>query len=234
MKVGSGAFMKNIDEARELAKTMVSIGKNLNRNTIAIITNMDQPLGHEVGNSNEVKEAIKVLSGKGAKDETEVALTIASYMCLLGGAFDDFEQAYKELETKINSGLALEKLKELILIQGGNPEVVDNPDLLPKAKNTFYVYSEVDGYVNKIDAELIGISAMLLGAGRKTKEDSINYGAGISLKKKIGDYVRKGEVLCELHTDFDNVEEATKRINDAYTIKDELPEPKPYVYEVIQ
>ena len=234
VKVGSGAFMKNIDEARELAKTMVSIGKNLNRNTIAIITNMDQPLGHEVGNSNEVKEAIKVLSGKGAKDETEVALTIASYMCLLGGAFDDFEQAYKELETKINSGLALEKLKELILIQGGNPEVVDNPDLLPKAKNTFYVYSEVDGYVNKIDAELIGISAMLLGAGRKTKEDSINYGAGISLKKKIGDYVRKGEVLCELHTDFDNVEEATKKINDAYTIKDELPEPKPYVYEVIQ
>ncbi len=234
VKVGSGAFMKNIDEARELAKTMVSIGKNLNRNTIAIITNMDQPLGHEVGNSNEVKEAIKVLSGKGAKDETEVALTIASYMCLLGGAFDDFEQAYKELETKINSGLALEKLKELILIQGGNPEVVDNPDLLPKAKNTFYVYSEVDGYVNKIDAELIGISAMLLGAGRKTKEDSINYGAGISLKKKIGDYVRKGEVLCELHTDFDNVEEATKKINDAYTIKDELPQPKPYVYEVIQ
>lgn len=234
VKVGSGAFMKNIDEARELAKTMVSIGKNLNRNTIAIITNMDQPLGHEVGNSNEVKEAIKVLSGKGAKDETEVALTIASYMCLLGGAFDDFEQAYKELETKINSGLALEKLKELILIQGGNPEVVDNPDLLPKAKNTFYVFSEVDGYVNKIDAELIGISAMLLGAGRKTKEDSINYGAGISLKKKIGDYVRKGEVLCELHTDFDNAEEASKKINDAYTIKDELPQPKPYVYEVIQ
>ncbi|HOK63206.1 MAG TPA: thymidine phosphorylase, partial [Soehngenia sp.] len=163
VKVGSGAFMKNLDEARELAKTMVSIGKNLNRNTIAVITNMDQPLGHEVGNSNEVKEAIKVLSGQGAKDETEVALTIASYMCLLGGAFEDFDQAYKELQTKIKSGLALEKLKELIRIQGGNPEVVDNPDLLPKAKNTFCVYSEVDGYVNKIDAELIGVSAMLLG-----------------------------------------------------------------------
>jgi len=234
VKVGSGAFMKNLDEARELAKTMVSIGKNLNRNTIAVITNMDQPLGHEVGNSNEVKEAIKVLSGQGAKDETEVALTIASYMCLLGGAFEDFDQAYKELQTKINSGLALEKLKELIRIQGGNPEVVDNPDLLPKAKNTFCVYSEVDGYVNKIDAELIGVSAMLLGAGRKTKEDSINYGAGISLKKKIGDYVKKGEVLCELYTDFDNVEEASAKINDAYTIKDVLPESKPYVYEVIK
>ncbi len=234
VKVGSGAFMKNLDEARELAKTMVSIGKNLNRNTIAVITNMDQPLGHEVGNSNEVKEAIKVLSGQGAKDETEVALTIASYMCLLGGAFEDFDQAYKELQTKIKSGLALEKLKELIRIQGGNPEVVDNPDLLPKAKNTFCVYSEVDGYVNKIDAELIGVSAMLLGAGRKTKEDSINYGAGISLKKKIGDYVKKGEVLCELYADFDNVEEASAKINDAYTIKDVLPESKPYVYEVIK
>lgn len=234
VKVGSGAFMKNLDEARELAKTMVSIGKNLNRNTIAVITNMDQPLGHEVGNSNEVKEAIKVLSGQGAKDETEVALTIASYMCLLGGAFDDFEQAYKELENKIKSGLALEKLKELIQIQGGNPEVVDNPDLLPKAKNTFYVKSEVDGYINKIDAELVGISAMLLGAGRKTKEDSINYGAGISLKKKIGDYVSKGEVLCELYTDLDNADEAYEKIIKAYTIKDELPESKPYVYEVIK
>ncbi|MBC7087265.1 MAG: pyrimidine-nucleoside phosphorylase [Tissierellales bacterium] len=234
VKVGSGAFMKDLDDARELAKTMVSIGKNLNRNTIAVITNMDQPLGYEVGNSNEVKEAIKVLSGKGAKDETEVALTIASFMCLLGGAFDDFDEAYRDLENKINSGLALEKLKELIKIQGGNPDVVDNPELLPKAKNTFLVKSELEGYVNEIDAESVGISAMLLGAGRKTKEDSINYGAGITLKKKIGDYVNKGEVICELHTDLDSVNEAYEKILSAYVIKDQVPEEKPYVYEVIQ
>lgn len=234
VKVGSGAFMKDLDDARELAKTMVSIGKNLNRNTIAVITNMDQPLGYEVGNSNEVKEAIKVLSGKGAKDETEVALTIASFMCLLGGAFDDFDEAYRDLENKINSGLALEKLKELIKIQGGNPDVVDNPDLLPKAKNTFLVKSELEGYVNEIDAESVGISAMLLGAGRKTKEDSINYGAGITLKKKIGDYVNKGEVICELHTDLDSVNEAYEKILSAYVIKDQVLEEKPYVYEVIQ
>ncbi|MDD4503838.1 MAG: thymidine phosphorylase, partial [Clostridiaceae bacterium] len=131
VKVGSGAFMKSVEEAVELAKTMVEIGKSLNRETVAIVTDMSQPLGHEVGNSNEIKEAIDVLKGKGSEDETEVALTIASYMAILGGAFEDFDKAYSELQGIIRTGKAIDKLKLLIQIQGGDTEVVDNTDKLP-------------------------------------------------------------------------------------------------------
>lgn len=152
VKIGSGAFMKSLDEAKELGRTMVDIGKSLNRNTIAVITDMNQPLGHEVGNANEIKEAIDVLKGKGAEDETTVALTIASYMTVLGGAFTDNDTAYKELQMIIKSGKAVEKLKELIKIQGGNPEVVDNPDKLPQAKNHIEVKASSNGYVKSIDA----------------------------------------------------------------------------------
>src|SRR5690606_19421810 len=155
--------------------------------TIAIITNMDQPLGYEIGNSNEVMEAIKVLRGEGSLDETEIALAIAANMCLLGGAFSDIDEAYKELKLLIESGKAIEKLKELIRIQGGDPRVVDDNSLFPQAKNTYDIRAERDGYIYSIDAESIGIGAMLLGAGRKTKEESIDPAAGIRLVKKIGD-----------------------------------------------
>ena len=134
VKVGSGAFMKNLDEAKELAQTMVDIGKTLKRKVVAVITNMDQPLGHEVGNANEVKEAIEVLKNNGAEDERVVALTIASYMAVLGGAYKDFDEAFVNLERKIESGEAIDKLKEFIRIQGGDEEIVDNPDKLPQAK----------------------------------------------------------------------------------------------------
>jgi len=186
VKLGSGAFMKSIDEAKELARTMVDIGKSLNRNTIAIITNMNQPLGKEVGNANEIKEAINVLRGHGSEDETTVALTIASYMCVLGGAFENFEDAYNHLKKLIDSGDAIGKFKELIRIQGGDPDIVDNPDKLPQAKYHIEVLSRDFGYVNEIDAESIGIAAMLLGAGRKSKEENIDFSAGIHLNKKIG------------------------------------------------
>ncbi|MGM0395580.1 MAG: pyrimidine-nucleoside phosphorylase [Bacillota bacterium] len=234
VKVGSGAFMKTIEEAEKLAKTMVGIGKSLKRDTVAVITNMDQPLGYQVGNSNEVREAIEVLSGDGAEDETTVALTIASHMCVLGGAFDDFDQAYKSLQKTIESGQALEKLKELIKIQGGNPEVVNNPDLLPGARNSFDVVAEKSGYIYEIDAEAVGISAMLLGAGRRTKEDKIDYGAGITLKKKIGDSVEKGETVCTLWTNLDKFQDAVERIMEAYMISDEKPKTKPYIYNIIK
>ncbi|WP_422486722.1 pyrimidine-nucleoside phosphorylase [Gudongella sp. DL1XJH-153] len=234
VKMGSGAFMKTIEEAEKLAKTMVGIGKSLNRDTVAVITNMDQPLGNQVGNSNEVKEAIQVLAGNGSEDETTIALTIASHMCVLGGAFDDFDTAYKNLKETIESGKAIEKLKELILIQGGNPEVVDNTDLLPGAKNFYDVLAEKDGYVFEIDAETVGISAMLLGAGRRTKEDKIDYGAGITLSKKIGDSVKKGETICTLMTNLDEYDEAIERIKEAYVISNEKPKTKPYIYNIIK
>ncbi len=195
VKVGSGAFMKSLDDARELARTMVDIGKSLGRKTVAVITNMDQPLGHEVGNANEIKEAISVLSGKGAADETEVALTIASQMAVLGEAFDSVEKARAHFEGVIASGEALELLKTFIAIQGGDQRVVDEPERLPVASKQIEIIADIEGYVSAFDAERVGIAAMMLGAGRKKKEDSIDYAAGITLKKKMGDYVNIGDVL---------------------------------------
>lgn len=234
VKVGSGAFMKSLDEACELANTMVEIGKSLNRKTIAVITNMDQPLGHEVGNANEVKEAIEVLKGNGAKDETTVALTIASYMTVLGGAFKDFDTAYAKLQDIINSGKAVEKLKEFIQIQGGNPDIVDHPEKLPQAKYHIEVKASKSGYIHSMQAESIGIAAMLLGAGRKTKEDKIDFAAGITLTKKVGEIVNAGDTICVLHTNLNDWIEAEKEVLNSYMISENKPEPIKYIYKVIQ
>lgn len=233
VKVGSGAFMKSIEEARNLAQTMVDIGKSLNRNTIAVITNMNQPLGHEVGNANEIKEAMDVLRGNGAEDETTVALTIASYMSILGGAFKDFDSAYNHLSNVIKSGEAIDKLKELIEIQGGNSDIVDNPEKLPTAKNHIEVKSIKSGYVQSFDTESIGISAMLLGAGRRTKEDSIDFAAGITLKKKIGDKVEIGDTLCVLHTNKEQWSDALEKSLKSFIIDECIPELEKYIYDII-
>lgn len=234
VKVGSGAFMKSLDEARDLAKTMVDIGNSLNRRTVAVITNMDQPLGHEVGNANEIKEAIEVLRGHGAEDETEVALTIASYMAVLGGAFSNIKDARVHFEKIIASGEAIELLKKFVEIQGGNPLVVDQPELLPQAKFHFEVRADLEGYVAGFDSEKVGISAMMLGAGRRKKEDSIDYAAGITLKKKLGDHVNLGDVLCVLHSNLENVTEAEKVVRSAFFISGHKPEDVKYIYEIIE
>ncbi len=234
VKVGSGAFMKSLPEARTLAKTMVSIGNSLGRRTVAIITNMDQPLGHEIGNANEVREAIEVLSGHGAEDETEVALTIASYMAVLGGAFTNRDDARKHFEKIIASGEAIELLKTFVDIQGGNSDVITHPEKLPQAKVHIEVKSDLEGYVAAFDSEKIGISAMMLGAGRRKKEDTIDYAAGITLKKKLGAHVNLGDVLCILHTNLEDVSDAEKMVRSAFVISGHKPEPIKYIYEVIE
>ncbi|AEF94908.1 pyrimidine-nucleoside phosphorylase [Desulfotomaculum nigrificans CO-1-SRB] len=233
VKVGSGAFMKSLAQAKELAQTMVEIGKSLNRKTIAVITDMSQPLGYEIGNANEVKEAITVLQGKGPEDLTVVALTIASYMTILGEVYKDFDQAYRELERVIKSGQAFAKLKELVQIQGGNPEVIDHPDKLPQAKNHIEVKAWQSGYVESINAEAIGITAMLLGAGRKKKGDLIDHSAGITILKKIGDEVKAGEPICILHTNMEECGEAEQMIKNAFSFSKVKPPQIKYVYEVI-
>lgn len=233
VKVGSGAFMKSLDEARELAQTMVKIGKSLNRKAIAVITDMSQPLGHEVGNANEVREAIEVLQGRGSKDLTTVALTIASHMAVLGGTYSDFNNAYRELEKIINSGRVIDTFKQLVKIQGGNPEVIDNPDRLPQAKYHVEVKASQEGYVTAINAEAIGVSAMLLGAGRKKKDDPIDYSAGLTMVKKAGDKVNIGDLICLLHTNLKGHEEAENIVRSAYSFSDNEPTPISYVYEVI-
>jgi len=234
VKVGSGAFMKNLEDARELAKTMVDIGNSLNRRTVAVITNMDQPLGHEIGNANEIQEAIEVLSGHGAEDETEVALTIASYMAVLGGAFESIGDARIHFEKIIASGEAIALLKKFVEIQGGNPDVIEHPEKLPQAKYHIEVKADLEGYVAGFDSEKVGISAMMLGAGRRKKEDNIDFAAGITLKKKLGEHVNLGDVLCVLHTNLDQVDEAEKVVRSAFFISGIKPEPVQYIYEIIE
>lgn len=233
VKVGKGAFMKTLDDARTLAETMVAIGKSLGRKTVAVLTNMDQPLGHEVGNANEVREAIAVLSGHGDADERHVALTIAAHMCVLGEAFDDVEEAYEHLAEVIDTGKALSMLKTFIKIQGGDASVVDQPETLPSSKYRLAVKAETKGFVSALDAEKVGFAAMLLGAGRKTKEDQIDYAAGITLRKKIGDFVQVGDILCELHCQMSKAEDADKVMREAYSFSDEKPEALVYVLDII-
>lgn len=234
VKVGSGAFMKSLKNARELARIMVDIGKELDKKTVAIISDMNQPLGYEVGNANEIKEAIKVLSGKGAEDETIIALTIASYMAVLGESFSDFESAYNRLKEVISSGVALNKFKELVKIQGGNPNFIDDLTLLPQAKYHIEIKSELEGYVNCINAEKIGLAAMMLGAGRKKKGDIIDYSAGITLTKKVGDKVAKNENLCILHTNLLNYSESEILVKESYLINKEFNKKAQYIYDIIQ
>lgn len=233
VKVGSGAFMKSLDKAKDLAETMVDIGKALNIKTVAVITNMNEPLGHEVGNANEVREAMEVLEGKGAKDETTVALTIASYMCILGGAFKDFDSAYEKLKEIIKSGKAIEKFRELIKIQGGNPDIVDKPDKLPIAKYHIKIIAKESGYINAIKADKIGIAAMLLGAGRETKEDKIDFAAGITILKKYAERVHEGDVICVLHTNMEKYVEAKNIAEAAFKIDKNKPKAVKYIYEII-
>lgn len=234
VKVGSGAFMKSVEDAKKLAETMVAIGNKLGRKTVAVLTNMDQPLGHEVGNANEVREAIEILKGNGATDETEVALTIASYMAVLGEAFKTVEEARTHFESIIKSGAALEYFKTFIRIQGGNPELVDFPEKLPVAGKHIEVLSEKEGYVTTFDAEKIGIGAMMLGAGRRTKEDAIDYSAGISIKKKIGSKVKKGDVLCVLHTNIDDYQTAYDTVLEAFGVAETEPGQVVYIYDIIK
>lgn len=234
VKVGSGAFMKSLEDAKALAETMVAIGNRLGRKTVAVLTNMDQPLGHEVGNANEVREAIEILRGHGAKDETEVALTIASYMAVLGEAFNTVEEARAHFEKVIETGAALEHLKTFIRIQGGNPAVVDSPELLPVASKHIDVVAVKEGYIDSFDAEKIGIGAMMLGAGRRTKEDPIDYAAGISIKKKIGAKVEKGDVLCVLHTNVEDYKGAYDTVMEAFGIGEKAPAEVAYIYDIVK
>ncbi|NLJ72756.1 MAG: pyrimidine-nucleoside phosphorylase [Syntrophomonadaceae bacterium] len=229
VKVGSGAFMKSFAKAKDLAQTMVEIGQSLQRKTIAIITNMDQPLGQEIGNANEVKEAIAILRNQGTKDETEIALTVAAYMAVLGGAFSDFNLAYKALEDLLISGAAINKFAQLIEIQGGDKSVIDDLTLLPNAKFSIEVLAEKSGIIQKLNAEEIGIAAMLLGAGRKTKADNIDYGAGVSLVKKVGDVVKEGEALCVLHTNKEEFLTALDTAKNAFLIGKDEVELSPYI-----
>jgi pyrimidine-nucleoside phosphorylase len=234
VKVGSGAFMKSLPEARELAEAMVQIGRDTGIKTVAVITNMDQPLGHEVGNFNEVMEAVEVLRGRGSEDEVAVALSIASHMAVLGGAFETFEAAHAKLKKILASGAALDKFAEFIEIQGGDASFVKTGESILKSEHNIEVKSDSEGFVKSIMAEQIGKGAMLLGAGRRKKEDAIDHSAGVTLVKKTGDKVKKGDTLCILHTNMDDWTEAAETVKSAYTVDKNAPEKIKYIYDVVR
>ncbi|OPJ56969.1 pyrimidine-nucleoside phosphorylase [Alkalithermobacter paradoxus] len=234
VKTGSGAFMKDLEDSFALAKEMVDIGNGMERETIGIITDMDQPLGYAVGNSLEVIEAIDTLKGQGPKDFTELCLNLGAYMLILAKVSDNYEDARKMLEESISSGKALEKLKQFITAQGGNPEVVDNYDLFPGASHIVELKSPKRGYISKIEAEEVGISALILGAGRETKESEIDLGAGIILRRKVGDFVEEGETLAHMYlNDISKLESGQNRLLGAYTIEDTKPQERKLIYGIV-
>ncbi|MCZ8521954.1 MULTISPECIES: pyrimidine-nucleoside phosphorylase [Paenibacillus] len=233
VKFGNGAFMKTIEEARALAQTMVDIGNNLNRKTIAVLTDMNQPLGNEIGNANEIKESIAVLKGEGPQDLVEVSYAIAAHMLVLGGAFASYDEALKGVDEVVKSGKALESMRQFISSQGGNPDVVDNPDLLPEAKYTQSITSNKTGYITAINAEKIGTAAMIIGAGRAKKEDAIDHSVGLRLLKKVGDKVEQGEVLCLVNSNTQDITATESLIHEAYVVESDKPASSDHIFGVI-
>lgn len=234
VKTGDGAFMKTLDDSFELAKAMVDIGNGMGRETIGMITDMDEPLGFAIGNSLEVIEAIETLKGNGPKDFVNLCETLGAYMLVLAKTVKTFEEGVEKIKEAIASGSALEKLKVFIENQGGDSRVVDDYTLFPKASIVVPVKSPRSGYISKIEAEEVGVSAMILGAGRETKEDVLDLAAGIVLEKKVGKYVNEGEVLATMYLNKeDKLESAIERFVNAYTIVDKKVEPKKLVYGVV-
>ncbi len=234
VKTGSGAFMKTVEESEKLAKEMVAIGKSAGRSVTAVITNMDIPLGDSVGNSLEVIEAIKTLKGEGESDLTEVCLTLAAQMLSMVTGEDE-KTCYSMAKGAIDNGLAINKLREMISAQGGNANVVDDYSLFKQPKYTAEIFSECDGFIEHTDAEKIGIASVILGAGREKKGDPIDPSAGIVLKKKTGDYVKKGESLAVFYTDDEGkIEGAKQEFLDAFTFGDERTQPQKLIYKIIK
>lgn len=214
VKVGTGAFMKNVNDARTLAEMMVKIGQNVGKETAALITNMDEPLGNAIGNALEIKEAILTLKGEGPNDLTELTLQLGAHMAVLGEKASNVEEAKKILQQHIDNGLAVQYLKTFIAAQGGNERIVDDLSLLPRASFEFVVKADKDGFVTDIVANELGRAAMLLGAGRHTKDDEIDLAVGLYLHKKVGDKIEKNDVLCTIHANTDQIDHVEKIVKN--------------------
>ena len=234
VKFGAGAFMKNIEDAEKLARTMVEIGDELNRDTRAILTDMDQPLGLAIGNNLEVIEAVNTLKGHGPKDFVELCLAAGSIMLVQAKLAENEEEAKVKLQKVIEDGSALEKLKAMVRSQGGDVSYLDDTSKFPVSKNHIEVIAKQEGYVNRIDALEIGESAMRLGAGRATKEDIIDPTAGIILNKKVGDYVKIGDKLCDVYTNIDEYDRIINDIHDSFKLSDVEVKVPPIVHKVIK
>jgi len=234
VKVGSGAFMKDTEGAFELAKEMVDIGTAVNKNTVAIISDMNQPLGKAVGNALEVGEAIDTLKGNGPDDLLELCLVLGSYMLKLSGKVADLSEARYILLDTILKGTGLSKFKEFVEFQGGDSEVVNSINLLPMSKYKKPLIAQYNGYIEKIYADQIGMSSQILGAGRETKDSKIDLSVGIVLEKKVGDVVRKGDRLATIHgNDQDRMKLCYEKVLKAYKMSDEPLQKRKLIYGVV-
>ncbi len=233
VKMGSGAFMENLEDAKALAQAMVKIGHSLNRKTMAVISNMDQPLGRHVGNALEVKEAIETLKGQGPDDLHELSVELAAHMAAAGGKASNEKEGRKLIEEVISNGKAIEKMKLFIEKQGGDATAVDNPDLFCTAAFKKEIKAPKPGYVQSMHAAQIGRAAMVLGAGRATKDDIIDHAVGIELHKKIGDEVKKDELIATLHSNQPDTEQAEEMVKNAFSLVKAKTEKPLLIYETI-
>lgn len=235
VKVGDGAFMKDIEHAKELARRMIEIGTGAGRKVKVVLSNMDEPLGYSIGNANEIIESIEMLKGNAPEDLKEVVYTIAELALKAKGEITELSEGIEKIDAVINSGLALSKLREFIAESGGNGDLVDDYSILPAAKNKIEVFSNKEGYVSKIKAEEVGKAAMIIGAGRATKEDEVDHAVGLKILKKVGDKIEKGEKIAEIYyNDAKNVEDSKNMILDAYVLQNEKVLKPKAILEIIE
>lgn len=233
VKTGDGAFMKTVEDAERLAHAMVKIGNSVGRNTMAIISDMSQPLGFAIGNALEIKEAVETLQGKGPADLQELCYVLGSQMVVLGGHAKTLTEARTQLEAVVADGSALEVLRAFITAQGGNAAVVDDLTLLPQAKFVTELAAKKSGYVAKLEADDIGTAAMLLGAGRATKESEIDLAVGLVLNKKVGDYVNAGESLVTIYANREDITDVEQKLYDHIVLSDEVVDAPKLIHSII-
>ena len=236
VKTGSGAFMKKEEDSEALARLMVSVGDEMGKSMVALVTDMDQPLGKKVGNALEVEECIEVLRGGGPEDLRILSLELCGWMFYLGERADSLETGKKLAWDLIATGRALEKFKEMIEAQGGDPQIVDAPWKLPRSQRVGNIFAPAEGFVTSIDCEEVGIAALLLGGGRTKKEDAIDPAVGIALQKKVGDFAHLNDTLCTIHyNDERNLAEVRELLAKAFHIGEHLPTtPRPLIHKVIR
>jgi pyrimidine-nucleoside phosphorylase len=234
VKTGDGAFMKKQKDAEYLAELMVETGTRMGKKIVALITDMEQPLGRKIGNSLEVEECVEVLHGGGPADLRELSLELSAWMFVLGGRTKSVSEGRELAAEMIASGRARDTFREVVKLQGGEPKIVDDPGLLPQAKHTARLPAKRDGYVTAIHCEQVGIASMTLGGGREKKEDSVDPGVGLVLEKKIGDPVKAGENLCTIHYNLDaRLVPAIRLLAESFEIGDQAPARLPLVRKII-
>lgn len=234
IKVGSGGFLPTVEQARDLGQLMTALGKEFGRKTVIVLSSMVQPLGYAVGNALEVQEVVQTLRGQGPADLTELCLVLGGEMLAAAGAVETPQLGREQLRSLLAKGAGLDKLREIIVAQGGSPDFIDQPSLLPTATKRYEVKAQQSGFIQEINAREVGWVSLLLGAGRLRKEDTIDPAVGIILQKKVGDAVKVNETLAVLHINNEqNLEEAKKRIVEAFTIGPEQQPLPSLIYDII-